>query len=783
MAARQWQALSDPKSRLGLALSGGGFRSSFFHIGVLRRLAELDLLRYVKILSTVSGGSIVGAHYCLLLREFCHRTREPSRDDYVRIIDVLEAEFTRGVAKDLRNRLFLNPIENLRMFCWASSLGRRMAGLYNRHLYGPVTARLESDRIVTPMAGTRLSPAVSLEDSAVRFDAEPDPAAGTTSRTEGGGCLAELTLKGAEVTVTLANGSISVKESDVTLTNTGTSVEEDAEVTISTQQLRVADRQGGDTEASYDLSSSPSYGDLCLDGKKLEFGMGFTQRQIDEGRLTYVQRDLGAASDSFSFNLRDPQTGRRIWPHTVYFRIAVRPRAIRPLLILNATSLDTGRAFRFAQSWVGETARGTTPETRALPRRVALAEAVAASANFPPVFPPYIIGEIEDPATGLPVTLTDGGVIDNEGIDALIDARCTHIIASDAGAVFDDNRPLVTEDRLALLGRVLSIVTEQIRRARKQALLRQLSLFQWFREKVRKFAPPEFAGDIDSFEREVDSLSLTAGVAAVAMFGLDSDPREAQPSGAVPPHPLAAELGRIRTDLDACNHAERMGLMYQGYQLCDRFVRQHLVGYTTAPSQWPPAPERYRAWSGDNPANRSLLESGRHRAILARLLTRFPRLKGWLIVAVLVACALGIWLSSTGYLGALGAAAGRYLALALSWNVLDPFGLFRGPHGLWWLLLLAATYAALVGLRPAGAGGKEGRPGGTIPKLRSVAYRGRRNLSWLLGPIPVAIALLGSVYAFLAIVAGRVVGVAVEERSAASDPARGERETCDRLRS
>jgi predicted acylesterase/phospholipase RssA len=39
---RHWQALSDPSFKLGLGLSGGGFRASFFHIGVLRRLAELD---------------------------------------------------------------------------------------------------------------------------------------------------------------------------------------------------------------------------------------------------------------------------------------------------------------------------------------------------------------------------------------------------------------------------------------------------------------------------------------------------------------------------------------------------------------------------------------------------------------------------------------------------------------------------------------------------------------------------------------------------------------------
>src|SRR5580658_5007428 len=43
--------LSAIVGKLGLALSGGGFRASFFHIGVLARLAELDLLRYVEVLS------------------------------------------------------------------------------------------------------------------------------------------------------------------------------------------------------------------------------------------------------------------------------------------------------------------------------------------------------------------------------------------------------------------------------------------------------------------------------------------------------------------------------------------------------------------------------------------------------------------------------------------------------------------------------------------------------------------------------------------------------------
>ena len=54
--------------KVGLALSGGGFRASFYHLGVLAQLAELDVLRHVEVLSCVSGGSIVGACYWLALR-------------------------------------------------------------------------------------------------------------------------------------------------------------------------------------------------------------------------------------------------------------------------------------------------------------------------------------------------------------------------------------------------------------------------------------------------------------------------------------------------------------------------------------------------------------------------------------------------------------------------------------------------------------------------------------------------------------------------------------------
>ncbi|WP_370196569.1 patatin-like phospholipase family protein [Aurantimonas sp.] len=45
--------------RIGLALSGGGIRAAVFHLGVLRQLAEGNLLEDVTQISTVSGGSLV----------------------------------------------------------------------------------------------------------------------------------------------------------------------------------------------------------------------------------------------------------------------------------------------------------------------------------------------------------------------------------------------------------------------------------------------------------------------------------------------------------------------------------------------------------------------------------------------------------------------------------------------------------------------------------------------------------------------------------------------------
>lgn len=122
---------------LGLALSGGGFRASFFHIGVLARLAEQDRLRDVQALSTVSGGSIVGALYYLFLKRLLEEKPDEAitRDDYMELVAAVERRFLDGVRTNVRMRTFLDPRRNFRMFQRDYSRSDRIGELYDSVFY------------------------------------------------------------------------------------------------------------------------------------------------------------------------------------------------------------------------------------------------------------------------------------------------------------------------------------------------------------------------------------------------------------------------------------------------------------------------------------------------------------------------------------------------------------------------------------------------------------------------------------------------------------------------
>jgi predicted acylesterase/phospholipase RssA len=128
------------RGKVGLALSGGGFRAALYHIGVLARLAERDVLRYVEVISCVSGGSIIGSFYYLKLQQMLEQAHEKqvklTPQMYVQLVREVESEFLHGVQKNLRLRILCNFWSNLRIFFDQSyTRTHRLGKLYERYFY------------------------------------------------------------------------------------------------------------------------------------------------------------------------------------------------------------------------------------------------------------------------------------------------------------------------------------------------------------------------------------------------------------------------------------------------------------------------------------------------------------------------------------------------------------------------------------------------------------------------------------------------------------------------
>jgi predicted acylesterase/phospholipase RssA/CO dehydrogenase nickel-insertion accessory protein CooC1 len=153
--------------KVGLALSGGGFRASLFHIGVLARLAELDVLRSVEVLSCVSGGSIIGAQYYLEVRRLLQSKadHEITREDYVAIVQRISADFLAGVQTNIRTSVAAHWRTSLRMIFDAGySRTERLAELYEERLFKRVPdgegdkARYMNDLYIHPLGEESFDP-------------------------------------------------------------------------------------------------------------------------------------------------------------------------------------------------------------------------------------------------------------------------------------------------------------------------------------------------------------------------------------------------------------------------------------------------------------------------------------------------------------------------------------------------------------------------------------------------------------------------------------------------
>ncbi|MGI9176854.1 MAG: patatin-like phospholipase family protein [Pirellulales bacterium] len=83
-------------SSVGLALSGGGFRATLYHLGVIRYLRDNGTLPFVADIAAVSGGSIVAAHLLLNWDRYTGSDAEFAE---------AASEVVRFVQHDVRNRI------------------------------------------------------------------------------------------------------------------------------------------------------------------------------------------------------------------------------------------------------------------------------------------------------------------------------------------------------------------------------------------------------------------------------------------------------------------------------------------------------------------------------------------------------------------------------------------------------------------------------------------------------------------------------------------------------
>ena len=106
--------------KIGLALSGGGFRATLYHLGMVRFLRDAGILPKVTHITAVSGGSIFAAHLGLNWGRYNGSESE---------FDAAAAELLSFVRLDVRNRIVRRYALGLALH-WP----RRLAGLSNRRL-------------------------------------------------------------------------------------------------------------------------------------------------------------------------------------------------------------------------------------------------------------------------------------------------------------------------------------------------------------------------------------------------------------------------------------------------------------------------------------------------------------------------------------------------------------------------------------------------------------------------------------------------------------------------
>lgn len=149
LAGNQGGAPEDPG--LALCLSGGGFRATLFHLGALRRLNELGILADAKVITSVSGGSILNG---VLATQWSNLTRE-NHNRFTNFDSVVGSRVREFCRHDLRTKLLFGVRANPFNFGALLRDGFAVAASFLARAYEPLLQQKLLRELPTPNDGPR----------------------------------------------------------------------------------------------------------------------------------------------------------------------------------------------------------------------------------------------------------------------------------------------------------------------------------------------------------------------------------------------------------------------------------------------------------------------------------------------------------------------------------------------------------------------------------------------------------------------------------------------------
>ena len=231
----------------------------------------------------------------------------------------------------------------------------------------------------------------------------------------------------------------------------------------------------------------------------------------------------------------------------------------RPRIVINATNLGSGVLWRFSKPYmrdwrVGEVA---DPHTR-------LSTAVAASSAFPPLLSPLRLRfreadfvpktgqDLQFPPYTTRVSLTDGGVYDNLGLETAWKKYRTILISDAGGRQADDPKP--AGDWAAQSIRVVGLLSQAATWVRKRQAI----------------------------------AAFTAGERTGAYWGIRSDIANYDVPGPLPcPPERTLVVALTPTRLMSLDTTAQERLINWGYAICDAAMRAHVDPSLPAPVGFP----------------------------------------------------------------------------------------------------------------------------------------------------------------------------------------------------